>query len=82
MQIKKILLSCAAMLSLASCGGSSSSTAPTIPNQDDSQVIAPIVVEDISCSVNYPLAISSIVTENDNTNIAMLFNGVKLNALH
>ena len=80
MQIKKILLSCAAMLSLASCGGSSSSTAPTIPNQDDSQVIAPIVVEDISCSVNYPLAISSIVTENDNISIPMLFDGNKLNA--
>ena len=80
MQIRKVLLSCAALFSLASCGGSSSSTAPTIPSQDDSQVIAPIVVEDISCSVNYPLTISSIVTENDNTNIAMLFNGVKLNA--
>ena len=80
MQIKKILLSCAAMLSLASCGGSSSSTAPTIPDQDDSQVIAPIVVEDISCSVNYPLAISSIVTENDNISIPMLFDGNKLNA--
>lgn len=60
---------------LLGCGGSSggSNDEPVIP-------VIPPVIEDISCDVNYALAISNILIENTTTALPTLFDTDKTNS--
>jgi len=70
-------------LALTGCGGSSSGTPPAEQNVVVTPVTSPVnqsqPIEDISCSVSYPLRISAVYQEINNAQLPMLFDGNKTN---
>ncbi len=64
------------------CGGSSSSNSAADQVQDpvSPPTQAPVIIDDIVCDASYPLTISAISTEANNTNLPNLFNGDKTNS--
>ncbi|MGB2740074.1 MAG: polysaccharide lyase family 7 protein [Cognaticolwellia sp.] len=84
MQIHKIVFTLVTFMSLfglVSCGGSPSSNGTVAaPNQVIVPVTPPVVIDDISCDVSYPLQILSINDESTGVEVPALFDGNKTNA--
>ncbi len=81
MQKQMIFLTFITLFGLTSCGGSpaSNTAAQEVAKQNENQTAPPVVIEDISCNVSYPLQITSIYNEVAKVNLPVLFDGIKTN---
>ena len=75
------LFSLFSLFGLISCGGSPSNNTATTetPKPVVDPLPTPVIIDDISCNVSYPLHISSIHDESTGATVPALFDGNKTN---
>lgn len=80
MQLHKFLV-ITLIYGIYGCGGSSSNSPIKEENtQNENSSTPPIIIDDITCNVSYPLSISTVYQETENKSLTALFDSNKTNS--